>query len=198
MSRHMILLPGLLAPVQTMHPLARYLRRGQQSYAVTTVPLQLSIAGYETIVDKATKRIARDLFQGAPPELVVVFGHSFGGRIACGVVSRLKDLSPSTRYILVTAGSPLGKKFTYLSWWSKAIFSTSKAYRIWPLITQPGEGVASRKIGYYSKEDKTVTPAAAQSDFTGELYELAGFSHHDFISPTKMGPVLLRLLSELS
>ncbi len=198
MSRQLILLPGLLAPVGVLYPLTRYLRARQHDYDVTAVSLSLNLLGFETTVDRVTKVIARDIFKAAPPEVVVVFGHSFGGRVACEASSRLKMFSPSTHFILVTAGSPLGKKFTYLSWLYKSIFSISKAYRLWPPIVQPDETVVDRKIGYYSKEDKTVTSIAAQSEFTGELIELAGFSHHDFIAPSKMGPVLLQLLSEVT
>ena len=192
-QKHVILLPGLLAPVQSLFPLVRYVRNKQTEYAVTAIPLGLSLAGFDSIVARATKTIVQNLLQHNQPTAIILFGHSHGGRVACEVVAQLKKISSATEYSVVTAGTPMGEKWDYLSWLNKMLFSLSKAYREWPSVTQPNSTIVRNYVGYYSTSDQTVIPAFAKNDYRGELIELQGLSHRDLISPTKIGPILLEL-----
>jgi triacylglycerol esterase/lipase EstA (alpha/beta hydrolase family) len=196
--KQLLLLPGLMAPVQSLFPLVRYLHQSQKEYGITAIPLRLSVSGFDSIVERAKTIITKKLLQKSQPKIIILFGHSHGGRVACELVRRLKEISPTTEYIVVTAGSPMGKKLNYLSWLHKIFFNLSKAYRNWPHITQPSTTVVSKYLGYYSTDDRTVIPEFAKVDYMGELIELQGFSHHDLVSPTKMGPILLELLRNLN
>jgi len=185
-----------MAPVQSLFPLVRYLRQNQTEFDVTAIPLGLSILSFDSIIEKALEIIDKNLLQKSPQETLVLFGHSHGGRVVCELIRKLKEISPTTEYIVITAGSPMGKKLYYLSWPHRLFFNLSKAYRKWPHINQPDHSTAKRYIGYYSDSDRTVIPEFAKADFKGELIELRGFSHHDLISPTKIGPLLLELLQQ--
>lgn len=193
-AKQILLLPGLLAPVQTLFPLVRYLRENQKEYVVTAIPLRLSIASLDSIVERAAHTIIKNLLEKSQPKTIVLFGHSHGGRVVCELVRKLKKASPNTEFVVVTAGSPMGPKLNYLSWPTKLFFNLSKTYREWPHINQPDSAIVTKYFGYYSTDDHTVIPEAAKADYTGQLTELQGFSHHDLISPTKMGPLLLRSL----
>jgi hypothetical protein len=193
-SKHILLLPGLIAPVQSLFPLVRYLRQKQKEYGVTAIPLRLSMAGFDSILERVVNTITQNLLQKSAPKTIILFGHSHGGRIACELVRILKNISPTTEYIVLTAGSPMGTKLYYLSWPHRLFFNLSKAYREWPQISQPDKSIVSRYIGYYSTDDQTVIPEFAKANFKGELVELKGFSHRDFLSPNKTGPILLGFL----
>ncbi len=195
-SKHILLLPGLLAPAQSLFPLVWHLRKNQKEYGVTAIPLGLSIADFDKLVERATAIITQNLFQKTQPKTVILFGHSHGGRVACELVRRLKKLSPSTEFSVITAGSPMGKKLNYLSWLRKNFFRISKAYRSWPHITQPDSSVVTKYIGYYSDSDWIVIPEMAKADYLGELIELHGVSHYGLASPAIMGPILLKFLTE--
>ena len=193
-SQHILLLPGLIAPVRFLFPLVRYLRRSQKTYGVTAIPLRLSVTGFNSIVERALKIITKSLLQKSSPKIIILFGHSHGGRVACELVRRLKKVSPTVEYTVVTSGSPMGKKLYYLPWPHRLLFNLSKAYREWPYINQPDQNIVNRYIGYYSTDDRTVTPTFAKANFTGELIELKQLTHHDLTSPDKIGPTLLGLL----
>jgi len=192
-----MLLPGLITPVRYLFPLVRYLRKNQSGYGVAAISLRLSIADFDSIVARATNTITQNLLQKTRPGTVVLLGHSHGGRVACEVARRLKKTFPAVEYVVITAGTPIRMRPDYLSWLHKKFFSISKAYRSWPAVVQPNPTVVKKYIGYFSTDDRTIIPECAKAGFAGQLIELHGLSHRDLISPTKMGPVLLKLLENL-
>lgn len=196
-SKHILLLPGLLAPAQSLFPLVRYIRQKQKEYGVTAIPLGLSVGDFDSIVERATNTISKNLLREKQPKTIILFGHSHGGRVACELVHRLKKLSPTTEYSIVTAGSPMGEKMNYLPWLHRKFFNMSKACRDWPQITQPDSTVVRKYIGYYSTGDRIVIPEFAKAGYMGELVELQGVSHRALISPAIMGPILLEFLRDL-
>lgn len=192
-QNHILLLPGLMAPVTLLFPLVRYLRKNQGKYGVTAIPLGLSLKDFDTLVNQAFTNISKNLLEMSRPDTIILFGHSHGGRVACELVRRLKASFPEVEYTVVTAGSPMSTGLSHFSF-LHLYFSFSKAYRTWPQITQPDSSVVRKYIGYYSTDDSTVPPKLAKIGHIGELIELQGLSHHDLISPFKMGPRILKLL----
>jgi hypothetical protein len=189
--KQLLLFPGMLAPVQLLHPLVRYLRANQSAYGVTSIPLGQSLSDFNSIVDKATDIITKKLLQKSTPGAILLFGHSHGGRVAWEVARKLQNDYPSVEYSIITAGTPMLHHPDYLPWYQERLFRLSKAYRDWPKIVQPDSTLIKKYIGYYSTNDKTVIPEFAKEGHGGELIELEGLSHHDLISPKKMGPRLL-------
>ncbi len=190
-SKHILLLPGMLAPVWTLFPLIHYLRQNQNEYGVTAIPLGLSISSFDQILKIASKKVT-NLLANSRQEKIILFGHSHGGRIAAELVQLLKVASPNTEFIVITAGSPLVKRPDSLPWYLGILFKISNAYRTWPDVTQPDLSVVSRYFGYYSNQDKIVLPESAKSGYSGKLIELHGISHHGLISSKVMGPLLLK------
>lgn len=193
-KKHIVLLPGLLAPVYYLFPLVRYLRKNQKEYGVTAVPLRLSVAGFDSIVARAENAITKNLLERCRPQKIILFGHSHGGRVASELAPKLKKIYPDAEYSVITTGSPFGRKLNYLSRFRKLFYSVSKAYREWPRITQPDSSILKNYVRYYSNDDRIVIPEMAKADYTGELIELKGVSHNGLSSPSVMGPMLLELL----
>ncbi len=194
-AKHILLLPGLLAPVANLFPLVRYLRKNQSSYGVTAIPLRSSLEDFDAIVERAFITIKQGLLQMSGIKSIVLFGHSHGGRVACELVHRLKSAFPEVEYSVVTAGTPMGNyahDFSLIH----ILFRLSKAYRDWPDIRQPDASLVTKYIGFYSIDDTLVSTKFATAAHTGELIQLAGLSHRELKSPAKIGPHLLRLLEQ--
>ena len=193
---HVLILPGMLGSVSRVFPLVNFLRRHQSKYAITAIPQGLSIAGFEALIDAAYVRIQERLLSKTSVKEIIIFGHSHGGRVACVLSKRLK--SPQVRLSIVTAGSPLVLKPRGLSWFRRVFYSLfSQAFREWPLIGQPEGDSIQTYIGYYSDTDRVVDSESAKHGHQGELRQLDGFSHTDFINAQKMGPILLSFLKEI-
>lgn len=193
MGKQFLIFPGMMAPEESFYPLVRYLREEQSEYGVAVIPLRLSAPDFNTIVEEAARHIS-DQFSETPHKLIL-FGHSHGGRVAGELAIRLKSLYPATDIIVVTAGTPMVKQPDYLPWHYQIVFGISSAWRSWPPVSQPDSSVVSRLIGYYSTEDQIVIPEYAKYDYSGELIELQGMSHHDLSVPSKIGPYLLEFMT---
>ena len=76
----------------------------------------------------------------------------------------------------------------------------SHAFRTWPPVKQPiiGDAGIRSYTGLYSNADLLVPPAFAKEGFAGELIEVKGFSHTDFLRPRKFGVILASQLSRLT
>ena len=192
-KKHLILLPGMLSPVFPFFPLVWHMRHAQTEYGVTAVPLGLSLADFDSVVERAARTIERGLMLNQP-QRIILFGHSHGGRIACALMPHLKQSFPSTEFSVVTAGTPMTKRPNYLPWYLGLPFRLSRAFRDWPAVTQPNPNTVQQYIGYYSTNDTVVIPEFAKAGFTGELIELESLSHHDLILPAHIGALLLEHL----
>ena len=194
-QKHIVLIPGMLTPIWTLFPLVRYLRQNQNQYGVTAIPLGLSIASFDELIERSAKRIASNLLSDSKQRTIILFGHSYGGRVACELARTLKTLSPSTELIVITAGTPMAKRSKLLPRYLDLFFSISAAYRSWPQIQQPDNTIVSSYSGYYSDSDEIVMPEFATNGYQGKLTELHGVLHHDLISPNIIGPLLLSFIS---
>ena len=195
-SKHILLLPGMMTPASALFPLVRYLRENQKEYGVTAIPLGLSLPSFTKIIERSAKRIADNLLHGPRPKTVILFGHSYGGRVACELARTLKKQSPATEFIVITAGTPMAKRSKYLPLYLDLFFSISSAYRSWPTILQPDASIVSNYFGYYSDSDEIVMPDFARNGYLGRLTELHGVSHHELTSPTVIGPLLLTFINQ--
>ena len=191
----LFLLSGMLAPEESLYPLVRYLRATQPNYGVAVIPLRLSLEDFDTIVRRSAAHVSNTLPN--PPERIVLFGHSHGGRIAVALAPLLKRRFPTKELVVITAGTPMVRRPDYLPLYYKAVFSLSKAYRSWPRVEQPDSRTLKRQVGLYSTQDNVVVPKYAQEGYTGELVELSGLSHHDLVLPAKIGPHLGSILNDV-
>lgn len=193
-TKQVFLLSGMMAPEESLYPLVHYLRTNQSDYGVAAIPLGLSVADFDTIVDSAATHIEKQLPQERAPRTIVLFGHSHGGRVANALALKLKERYPATEIIVVTAGTPMVKRPDYLPWYMEGLFQMSSAYRSWPAVEQASSSVVAKEIGFYSTGDKVVIPEYAKAGYAGQLIELDGPSHHDLVMPGTIGPHLLDLL----
>jgi pimeloyl-ACP methyl ester carboxylesterase len=184
----------MMSPPWALRPLENYLQNCLDESEVHTISLGLSLAEFEKILSIATDQIRNKLGEATTINTIVLFGHSFGGRVAAELAYRLQDLYPLCTFVLITAGTPMGKRPDNLPWYHSYFFNMSSAYRAWPEVRQPGSSVAICQIGFYSLNDTIVTPEFARLEYQGELRKLSGLSHHDLIVPAKVGELYLAVL----
>src|SRR3989344_2391507 len=198
-TSHMFILPGMLGPVNRVFSLVNYLQKQQSQYAITAIPLGLSTADFQKIVQTAQANINKNLLSKIKVEEIILFGHSHGGRIACALLESLSSTLPQVSLSVITAATPIVEKPKNLSWYRKIFYYLlSRAFRQWPQVNQPrvGNNSVKKYIGYYSGTDKVVNSESAKLGHRGNLYELEQFSHTDFIRDRKMGPILVSLLKK--
>lgn len=189
------MLPGLSGYVRRLFPIVRYLRKEQDVYDVTAIPLGASVADFYFLSEKVVSIISGQISKDSNLKEVVLFGHSHGGRVAVQSVSKLIEKHPNIRFSVITAGTPIqnmpiNNKFYVLIW---KLFS--KSMRQWPALTIPELETLGYFIGFYSKSDKIVMQKYAESGYPGTLKEISNASHNDLIKPEFVGNELLRVMS---
>ncbi len=196
-QRQIILLPGMIGPAWMLFGLVRYLRTHQSDYGVTAIPLGLSLDAFENLVDYAVVKTTKNLLHKNNITEIIFLGHSHGGRVACAVQQRLQKEFPHIAYSVITAGTPIEKpEYVFQKFHFYLLPIISKAFRIWPQVTQPNKN-SMRYIGFYSDYDRIVPKQYATQGHSGELRMVSGFTHSDFIRATKIGPVMIALLQEI-
>lgn len=190
-KNYLFLFPGMLAPHESLYVLTRYLRRKLPECVVAAVPLGLSVASFDALVEKAERHV-RTQIKEETPDSIILFGHSHGGRVANALVARMQRAYLSAHIAVITAGTPMGRRPDYLPRFMKLYFRLSAAYRAWPPVNQ-----APNEYGFYSDADRVVIPEFAKDGYTGQLIELHGLSHNNLIAPWHIGPHLVHLLATL-
>lgn len=193
--QHILIMPGLGGSVWDLFPLVRFLRKNQQTYDVTAIPLGLNASSFAVTVPKTVQYLKENLFSKNNPSKIIFVGHSMGGKVACMLADEIKKIYPNITYEVVTLASPVGKvKQKYFNdfedWFLKRF---SDAYKQWVPIIQPDPKLI-RYTGYYSENDEIIPLSLEASEHTGTIIELKGFSHMDFIKPSKIGPEILEYL----
>jgi pimeloyl-ACP methyl ester carboxylesterase len=194
-SQHILIMPGLGGSAWDLFPLVRYLRKNQNHYDVTAIPLGLNSSSLMVTTSKTVKYLENNLFKKSKPEKIIFIGHSMGGKVACMLVHEIKKIYPHIIYEVITLGSPVGvEKRKYFSWIEDQFLQLfSDAYKQWVPIIQPDPKVI-KYTGYYSVDDKIIPSSLEKVEHKGNIIELKGFSHMDFIKPQKIGPEILNII----
>lgn len=194
-SQHILIMPGLGGSAWDLFPLVRYLRKNQNHYDVTAIPLGLNSSSLSVTTLKTVEYLKKNLFDISKPEKIIFIGHSMGGKVACMLFNEIKKIYPNITYEVITLGSPVGEiKQKYFSWIEDQFLQLfSDAYKQWVPLIQPDPRVI-KYTGYYSVNDKIIPSALEKGEHKGNIIELKEFSHMDFINPKKIGPEILKYL----
>jgi hypothetical protein len=194
-TQHILIMPGLGGSAWNLFPLVRYLRKNQNHYGITAIPLGLNSSSLKIITSKTILYLQKNLFNKSNPNKIIFIGHSMGGKIACVLVSELKKIYPNITYEVITLGSPVGKLKPKCFSWFENIFLCwfSDIYKEWNLITQPDPKI-TKYTGFYSIDDKIIPSTFGKIEHTGTIIELKRFSHIDLINPLKIGPEILKII----
>lgn len=195
-DRHLILLPGLGGSVRELFPLVRYARKHQLAFGVTAIPLGYSAAEFEPLVAIIIDTV-RNLHAKQQVSEIRIFGHSHGGRVASEAIFQMQSLFPGITFGLVTAGTPMVTLPTHLPTFITRIWKMfSRSIREWHAIRQPDPKSLSCFLGFYSGSDWIVPSNFATDGYQGTLVHVPKFFHRSFLSPRRMGPLLLESLSK--